>query len=182
MSVFLGTLLTLSGFVGLLILAVLRALALDEVRGRIARRAERSVEETLASMSVEQQAEWADEWRAELAAVRSMPVSALRFARGVRASADEMVGAQALAGATGRRTVSLARGTERLRSAAGRVGTSWRSENGKRIARLLRYVPAVIALATTALSIQSGPARLPVALALSSITLVITLYEILSRR
>lgn len=78
-------------------LALLRALALDEVRGRIQRRVEASVEATISSLPPELQEEWAEEWRAELAAMKTMPLSAVAFARGLRQTALQLAGASELA-------------------------------------------------------------------------------------
>ncbi|MGB7684357.1 MAG: hypothetical protein WBL45_01075 [Solirubrobacterales bacterium] len=80
-----------------LAVAVFRALAIDEVRGRIQRRVEESVEATLASLPEEQQAEWGDEWRAEVAAMKSTPFTAIAFARGLRHTAGQLAGDPALA-------------------------------------------------------------------------------------
>ncbi len=77
-------------------LALFKALALDEVRGRIQRRAEASVEATISSLPPELQEEWAEEWRGELAAMRSMPLSAVAFARGLRRTALQLAGAAEL--------------------------------------------------------------------------------------
>jgi len=61
--------------VGLLII-VLKALAVDEVRGRVQRRIRQKLEATIESLPEEIQDEWADEWRAELAYLISMPIAA----------------------------------------------------------------------------------------------------------
>ena len=63
-----------------LVAAVGRALALDEMRGRLQQRIRARVEATIASLPAELQAEWADEWRAERAII-SMPIAAMQFAR-----------------------------------------------------------------------------------------------------
>jgi hypothetical protein len=96
-----STLLAVLAIVGLLALALLRSLALEEARGRIARRVRRSLEQTIESLPPELAAEWGEEWRAELAALESMPLSAIGFARNVRRGAAELAGAPALAGAGG---------------------------------------------------------------------------------
>ncbi len=82
--------------VGLLII-VLKALAVDEVRGRVQRRIRQKLEATIESLPEEIQDEWADEWRAELAYLISMPIAAVAFVRGVRAAADQLVGEPVLA-------------------------------------------------------------------------------------
>lgn len=82
----------IAAFLGLLLLGLLRTLAYQEVRGRIARRVRRSVEQTIAAMPPELQDEWAEEWLAETAALESMPFSAVAFARNIRRSATELCG------------------------------------------------------------------------------------------
>jgi len=79
---------------GAIALLVVRSLAVDEIKGRLQRRITASVEATIDALPEELQAEWADEWRAELATVISMPLTATQFARGVRVSAHELVGAR----------------------------------------------------------------------------------------
>jgi hypothetical protein len=83
-------------FAGALLVTILRTLAADEVRGRIQRRVRQSVEHTVASLPEDLQAEWDDEWRAELAAVISMPLTAARYARGLRQNAAQLVAEPAL--------------------------------------------------------------------------------------
>jgi hypothetical protein len=90
-----SVLLAILGSVGAIALLVARSLAVDEIKGRLQRRITASVEATIAALPDELQAEWGDEWRAELAAVITMPLSAARFARGVRASAHELIAAEA---------------------------------------------------------------------------------------
>jgi hypothetical protein len=85
-----STTLLVGGVVLALGLAVVRALLIDEIRGRIHRRASASVEATIGEMPDELQEEWGPEWRAELGALSSMPVSAIAFARGLRATAGEL--------------------------------------------------------------------------------------------
>lgn len=72
-------------------LTILRALAVDEIRGRVQRRIVASVEATIASLPEELRAEWADEWRSELASVISMPIEAIALARGLRKSASQLI-------------------------------------------------------------------------------------------
>ncbi len=71
--------------------ALARALLIDQVRGQIQRHLTQSVESTIATLPDDLQAEWGDEWRAELAACIVMPVTAARFARGLRARAHKLV-------------------------------------------------------------------------------------------
>ena len=73
-------------------LAILRRLAIDELSGRLEKRISKHLETTIASMTPDLQAEWAEEWRAELAGVLSMPLTAVRCARGLRRSARELMG------------------------------------------------------------------------------------------
>jgi len=84
-------LLAIVTFVGVLAVAVARALAVDEIKGRVQAAARSSVERTISALPAELQAEWADEWRAELAAVITMPLSAAQYARGLRRSAHELL-------------------------------------------------------------------------------------------
>lgn len=83
-------LLVVGGVVIAFILALLRALAMDELRGRIQRQVEASVEATISALPIELQEEWAEEWRAELDAMKSMPLSAIAFARGLRHTALQL--------------------------------------------------------------------------------------------
>jgi hypothetical protein len=71
--------------------AIVRALLIDQVRGQIQRHLTQSVESTIASLPDDLQAEWGEEWRAELSACILMPVTAARFARGLRARAHKLV-------------------------------------------------------------------------------------------
>lgn len=110
--------LTIAGVALALIVGLVRALALDEIRGRMQRRAEASVEATIASLPPHLQEEWGPELRAELAAMRSMPLTAISFASGLRQTigqleeaslpvpADSGVGKAGLVGGAGSQTVS----------------------------------------------------------------------------
>jgi DNA-binding NarL/FixJ family response regulator len=84
------------GVIALLILGVIaaiaKAFAVDEARGYFQNRVRADVEVIIASLSPELQEEWADEWRKELAAMISMPLTAIRFVRGLRQSAASLVG------------------------------------------------------------------------------------------
>jgi DNA-binding CsgD family transcriptional regulator len=90
------TALAVLGVVALLVLGILvaiaRAFAVDEARGYLQNRVRANVEATIASLPPELQEEWGDEWRAEIAAVISMPLTAIRFARGLRKTAVQPVG------------------------------------------------------------------------------------------
>ncbi len=125
-----------------LVIAVFRALAIDEVRGRIQRRVEESVEATIASLPEEQQAEWGDEWRAEVAAMKSMPFTAIAFARGLRQTAGQLAGDPALApaGATPAR-----RGAWRLRLPA--VGDRLRRVAQALFVAFISIAPATVLVA-----------------------------------
>jgi hypothetical protein len=89
-------LLTVLAFVGAIALVVARGLAVDEIKGRIQRRITTHLDATIAALPDELQAEWAEEWRADLAMNISMPVAAAQFVRGVRRSARELVHEPAL--------------------------------------------------------------------------------------
>jgi hypothetical protein len=78
--------------VAALVVAIGRALALDEVRGRLQQRIRAHVESTIASLPSDLQAEWAEEWRAELEATISMPLAAIWFARNLSRGAVELSG------------------------------------------------------------------------------------------
>jgi ABC-2 type transport system permease protein len=84
-------LLIIVGFAATLGVMILRALALDEVKGRIQRRITKSVEATIASLPAEMQDEWGEEWRAEIAAVITLPLTAARTAHGLRQSASQLI-------------------------------------------------------------------------------------------
>jgi hypothetical protein len=71
---------------------VIRALLVDETRGRIRRRVAASVEATIASLPQALQDEWGEEWRADLDELLVMPLTALLYARNLRAAARELVG------------------------------------------------------------------------------------------
>lgn len=73
-----------------LLVLVLRSIATDEVRALIERHIADRVEASIAALPPELRDEWADEWRAELASMRSTPVRAAKFARGLRQSAVEL--------------------------------------------------------------------------------------------
>jgi hypothetical protein len=90
-SLILGLVGLVIGAIAGLIQAVAGGLLADQVRGHIQRRITARVETTSASLPPEMRAEWAEEWRAELATVISMPLTATRFARGLRQSALQLV-------------------------------------------------------------------------------------------
>jgi hypothetical protein len=87
MTVLLALAATTIALVGMIV----RALLVDEARGRIKRRVIANVETTIASLPEDLQAQWAEEWRAELAATIDMPLAAALFAQGLRRSAAELV-------------------------------------------------------------------------------------------
>ncbi len=85
-------LLLILAFLGGIALMVVRALAVDEVRGRIQRRQWARLEKIIEQMPVELREAWAEEWRGELAAAIAMPLTAAKFIRGVQKSAADLVG------------------------------------------------------------------------------------------
>jgi hypothetical protein len=87
-----SALLITGGLVLGFVLLVLRSLAVDQVRGQLQRCIRHDVESTIASLPPELQEEWAEEWRAELESVLTMPVTAMRFARGLRATTTDLLG------------------------------------------------------------------------------------------
>ncbi len=94
-----SALLVMAGSATAVALVIVKALAVDEVRGRIQRRVAERLEATIATLPPELQREWADEWRAELRTVISMPIAAARLARGLRLSASELAGERCHSGA-----------------------------------------------------------------------------------
>ncbi|HTZ86151.1 MAG TPA: hypothetical protein VMB05_05735 [Solirubrobacteraceae bacterium] len=80
------------------VITVVRALAVDEVRGYIQRRITASVDATIESLPPDLQEEWGDEWRAELSSVISSPVTAIKFALGLRLSALELASSALVSG------------------------------------------------------------------------------------
>ena len=161
-----STLLLICGLVLGLIVLVLRSLALDEVRGRISRRTDASVERTIASMPPELQAEWADEWRGELAAIRAMPFSSLALARNLRKTAAQLVAASELATAgPGSATVPGGRqrkrrsltGTDRAAAMVARLRSRvTRKLDTRRQTAIVFIVLAVVQLAVAAATLLLG--------------------------
>jgi hypothetical protein len=134
------------GFAAGLVLVILKALAVDQVRGQIQRRITASVEATIASLPDELQAEYAEDWRAELAAVKSMPITAARLARGLRQSATELIGEPTLAPAgTRRQTRDLVRDRRALLTVAGWLLVVWAV-----VKRPLLSVPIAVSVSTAA--------------------------------
>jgi hypothetical protein len=88
--------LTIALVIGSIGVLVLKALAVDEVKGRMQRRIRANVEATIATLPEELKAEYAEEWRAELDAIITMPLTASSFARGLRSSARELTATPAL--------------------------------------------------------------------------------------
>jgi hypothetical protein len=76
-------------FLGFL-LVVLRAWLVAELSLKVQRRVRQHVKETIASASVEIQEEWGREWLADLEQVISAPISACKYARNLRRSAETM--------------------------------------------------------------------------------------------
>jgi hypothetical protein len=94
-----SVLLVIGVFAAGLAAAVAKGILGKEIHGRIEQYIVRSVEATIASLPEALQAEYADEWLAELAATLAMPLSAAAFARGLRRSAALLVGGTQLTGA-----------------------------------------------------------------------------------
>lgn len=92
-----SVLLVILGLVAGVAFMVLKALVVDQAKGHIQRYLRASLEATIDALPAEVQAGWAEEWRADLAMHSSMPVTALRFVRGVRRSARKLIGDPALA-------------------------------------------------------------------------------------
>jgi hypothetical protein len=90
-------LLVILGLPAALAILVFKALAVDQVRGQIERRIRASVDATIASLPSGLAAEWEEEWRADLAETISMPVTAARYAWGLRQSARQLRSDAALA-------------------------------------------------------------------------------------
>lgn len=81
----------IAAFIGALTLTVVKALAANEIKGRIERRITAHLDATIAMLPDEVQAQWAEEMRADLAACISMPITAMQFVRGVRLSAGQLI-------------------------------------------------------------------------------------------
>jgi hypothetical protein len=150
-----NVLVAIVGLVAAFVLTILKALAMDEVRGRIRRYVSESVEATIASLPPELAAEWAEEWRAELAAVISMPVAAARLARGLRHSASQLMGEPPFA------PIDARAGPPQSRSALKHVPlflrSAWRrrEEEGNRRRTLARDRLALLSSSSTALGWRS---------------------------
>ena len=150
-----NVLLAIVGLVAAIALTILKALAMDEIRGRIQRHIRASVESTITSLPPELAAEWADEWRAELAAVISMPVAAARLGRGLRHSASELIGEPPFAPVDTRagpsqRPSALKHVPQYMRSAWHR-----REQEGNRRNALARDRLALLSSSSTALTWRS---------------------------
>lgn len=138
-------------FVGGIAVAVARALVVDEAKGQLRRRTAASVERTIDSMSLELQEEWAEEWRADLAKIESMPFTALRFAANLRRTARELTRERELAtvaetalGARGRRAFGESSGPRR---AIARLTAEAASHPATFVARIILAVRAMRRLA-----------------------------------
>lgn len=84
--------LLLGFFLMLMVVIVVRWLAVDEIKARIQRRLVQQLEAIIASLPNELPAECADEWRADLATVITMPVTATLYIRALRRSSRELLG------------------------------------------------------------------------------------------
>jgi hypothetical protein len=150
-----NVLLTILGFAAALALTILKALAMDEVRGRIQRHISASIEATIASLPPDLAAEWAEEWRAELAAVKSMPVAAARLARGLRHSASQLIGEPPFARVEARAGPQPSRSA--LKHVPQCVRSPWhrREKEGNRRSALASDRLALLSSSSTALSWRS---------------------------
>lgn len=149
--------LVIVGLVAVFALTILKALAVDEVRGRIQRHTSASLEATIVSLPPELAAEWADEWRAELAAVISMPVTAARLARGLRHSASQLIGELPFAPVDALAGPPPSRGA--LKHVPQYMRSAWRrrEQEENRRGALARDRLALLSSSSTALSWRSPP-------------------------
>jgi hypothetical protein len=74
------------------VLTIFKTVAVDEVRGHLQRRIIANVEATIDSLPPELAAEWAEEWRSDLAMLIDMPVTAAMYTRRLRESANQLKG------------------------------------------------------------------------------------------
>lgn len=91
----------LAGGLVAVVVATLRALAIDEVRVRLARRTQAKLEVIISTLPPEVQETWGEDMRTELAAINAAPLLARAFVRGVRRSASQLAAATASAGESG---------------------------------------------------------------------------------
>lgn len=77
-------------FVGGIAVMVLKALAVGEAKGRIERCITRHLDATIAALPDDTRVEWAEEWRADLASIITMPLTATQFVREVRRSVAQL--------------------------------------------------------------------------------------------
>jgi len=83
--------LTIIVFAAGIALAFGRGLVAHEINGRLQRHAREHLGRTISALPDELQAEWAEEWRAELGAVITMPLTAAQFVHGARRAAARLV-------------------------------------------------------------------------------------------
>lgn len=112
---------------------VVRSLVADEARGRLARRLEGDLERTISALPIDLQDEWGDEWRAELAALQKMPLTAMSFVRGVARTAGGLVADLQPAGAEGG---VLRSGDDSVGSAG---ASAWISRLRRRVQQIERH-------------------------------------------
>jgi hypothetical protein len=130
------------GVIGGAVAVVIRALLVDETRGRIRRRVTAGVEATIASLPQELQDEWGEELRADLEEVLPMPLTALLYARNLRLAAQELVDREepALAGALAASQPGERGSGRRLSDRRSRA----RPTGPPRLARALRWLRSVL--------------------------------------
>ncbi len=173
--------------IGALLLAVVRALVVDEAKGRLQRRIAADVEATIASLPPDLQEEWGEEWRADLDALRSMPFAALVYAHNLRRSGRTLIAERvpspvATAAVPRSRRPGLgARAVQRMtRRVAGRqrpLGVVSRDDLERVKAVQVRIAPAVIGAGMVVVALDDiGPLQI-VALILMSSGLSVALFE-----
>lgn len=155
---------------------ILRALVTDQVRGQVQRRITADVEATIASLPAELQAEWAEEWRAELGAIITMPLTATRFARGLRECARDLISKPALlplAATPGQQPYALNARHRSTRTTLRAAGTKLDDMLG-RSSRFVRVV-VVFALVGVAVGGAAVAAVAGVAVAIEAVAVSLTL-------
>jgi cell division protein FtsW len=84
-----------AGIVGGLVVAVIRALFVDEVKWILEQRATRRLDATIGGLPAEMRDRWADGWRAQFSSLVSLPLTALRFELAVRRMPGTLKSAEA---------------------------------------------------------------------------------------
>lgn len=70
--------------VGSIVVALGRALLIDETKGRVQRRAQRRLERAIRELPPDLQAAWSVTWREQFAAIVTMPLTAAQYVRAIR--------------------------------------------------------------------------------------------------